>query len=92
MSNLKDMYAKIGAERAEAERESRAILRRDLARTLAKVVAYCALGLFVMFWAFWVDDLLLGKTFLYGGMVLGYTGMSYELLAAYKRGLKRGDW
>ena len=85
-------YERIGAERKAAERESRSILRGDLLRASLQCVGFCALGMSIMFWAFWVNDVLLGRAFLYGGMAVGYAGIAYAILSAYRRGEKRGDW
>ena len=88
----KEEYERIGRERAEAEREARRETWRDLARTLLAVVGWCGLGLAIMFFAWYVNDRVLGKAFLWGGMGVGYAGMAYTLLAAYRRGERRGDW
>ena len=85
-------YERIGAERAEAEREAKRITRRELLRACLETVAWCALGLSIMFFAFYVTDVALGKAFLYGGMGIGYAGMAYAILSAYRRGEQRGDW
>ena len=85
-------YERIGRERAEAERESRRILLKDLLRSCAHLIAWTTLGLSIMFFAFYVSDLTLGKAFLYGGMAVGYAGIFYTLAGAYRRGEKRGDW
>lgn len=45
-----------------------------------------------MGYAFYVTDETLGQLFLFGGMAVGYGGMSYALLSAYRRGEERGDW
>lgn len=85
-------YERIGRERAESERESRRITRVELLRALSQVVASCAAGLVIMFFAWWVHDEVLGKAFLWGGMAVGYAGMAFALLSAYRRGVERGDW
>ena len=92
MSIRKAEYERIGREREEAERESRSIALRDLLRASLQCGGFCVLGLAIMFWAFHVNDLLLGRVFFWGGLVAGYTGMSYTILSAYRRGVQRGDW
>ena len=88
----KEEYERIAAERLAAEQESRSILRRDFLQSALQCVAFCALGLAVMFFAFYVNDLLIARAFLWGGMAVGYGGIFYTLLSAYRRGEKRGDW
>ena len=85
-------YERIGREREAAEREASAVLRRDLLRSALQLIAWTFLGLSIMFWAFYVNDVTLGRAFLYGGMAVGYAGIFYTLLATYRRGEKRGDW
>jgi hypothetical protein len=46
----------------------------------------------IMFFAFWVTDVELGKAFLFGGMAVGYAGIATSILSAYRRGEERGDW
>ena len=85
-------YKRIGAERAAAEKEAQTETRRAFFRAALECAGFCGLGLFIMFWAFWVDDLLIGRAFLWGGMAVGYAGMAFALLRAYRKGLERGDW
>lgn len=85
-------YERIGREREEAEREARRITRVELLRATLQVILSCVAGLAIMFFAWWVDDPVLGKAFLWGGMAVGYAGMAYAILSAYRRGVERGDW
>jgi len=85
-------YERIGRERAVAERESSRVTRMELLKASLQIVVSCVAGLVVMFFAWWVNDVALGKAFLWGGMAVGYSGMAYTILRAYKRGLERGDW
>jgi hypothetical protein len=92
MIDRKAEYERIGREREEAERESRRIALRDLLRASLQCAGFCVLGLAIMFFAFHVNELLLGRVFFWGGLVVGYAGMSYTILSAYRRGIQRGDW
>jgi len=85
-------YERIGQERAESERESSRITRIELLKASVQIVVACAAGLVIMFFAWWVHDPVLGKAFLWGGMAVGYAGMAWAILRAYRRGLERGDW
>ena len=92
MSDRKAEYERIGQERLVAEREASRDRRRDFFKSALLCVVSTALGMFIMFWAFWVDDRQIGMAFLYGGMAVGYAGIAYAILSLYKRGEERGDW
>ena len=85
-------YERIGQERAEAERDASRLTRIELLKASLQIIASCVAGLAIMFFAWWVTDPVLGKAFLWGGMAVGYAGMAYTILRAYRRGLERGDW
>jgi len=91
MSRLEELE-RIAEERRLAEREAGRYARRDLLRTALQCVAFCLLGLVIMFFAFYVTDLQIGRALLWGGMAVGYAGMAWTLLSAYVRGEERGDW
>jgi hypothetical protein len=88
----KEEYERIAAERLEAEKEASSIARRDFLQSSVQCIGFCLLGLVLMFFAFWVDDLQVGRAFLWGGMAVGYAGIAWTLLGAYRRGSQRGDW
>jgi len=88
----KDEYERIARERLAAERDAKMETRRAFFAAALQCAGFCALGMFVMFWAFWASDVVLGRAFLYGGMAVGYAGMAFTLLRAYRKGLERGDW
>ncbi|HJQ21994.1 MAG TPA: hypothetical protein VJ867_16740 [Gemmatimonadaceae bacterium] len=85
-------YERIGRERQLAEREAQSVTRRALLRASLEIVVSCLAGLCIMFFAWHVDDPVLGKAFLWGGMAVGYAGMAFAILSAYRRGVERGDW
>ena len=85
-------YERIEREREAAEREARRTTLRALLGASLQCIGFCALGLFIMFFAFHVHDLFIGRAFLYGGMAVGYAGLFYTVISAYKRGVERGDW
>ena len=90
--NLQDELDRIGAERLAAEREAERAARRGIWLALLGCVASCALGMLVLSVAFWTSDRQLGMVFFWSGLLLGYAGMAYSLLSAYRSGEKRGDW
>jgi hypothetical protein len=90
--NLQAELERIAAERLAAEEESARIRFWDFVRSGLLCVAFAFVGLVFFFFAFWVNDILLGRTLLWGGMVVGYSGMAWVLLSLYRRGEQRGDW
>jgi hypothetical protein len=79
------------ARRREAEAADR-VRRRDLARTALECVAWCAAGLACMGWAFHTTDPVAGRAAFYVGVGAGNAGILFSLLAAWRRGERRGDW
>ena len=73
---------------AEADRDR----RRDFFRTAAECLGWCVLGLTAMGWGLHTTDELLGRGVFYAGVGAGNAGIIFSVLAAYRRGEKRGDW
>jgi hypothetical protein len=65
---------------------------RDYALTAVKCLGWCGVGLFLIAWAVHTTDETLGRAAFYVGIGVGNVGIIYTLLAAYRRGEKRGDW
>ncbi len=83
---------RIGAERLAAQREVERAARRGVWLALLGCVASCAAGMLILAFAFLTKDRQLGFVFFWSGLTLGYAGMAYSLLSAYRRGEARGDW
>ena len=92
MTYRKQELERIGAERLAAEKASDRDARRAIWMALLACVASCAAGMLIMFFAFWTSDREWGVIFLWGGMLVGYGGMAWSLLSAYRRGEERGLW
>jgi hypothetical protein len=88
----KQELERIGAERLAADKEAARDARRAIWMALLACVASCAAGMGIMFFAFWTNDRELGMIFLWTGMLVGYSGMAWSLLSAYRRGEERGLW
>lgn len=81
------------AARARAERElARGDLRRDLVSTVLQCFFWVALGLFLIAWAFHTTSETWGRIAFLAGIAIGNGGWIFTMLAAYRRGEKRGDW
>lgn len=66
--------------------------RRDFFRTAAECLGWCVLGLTGMAWGMHTTDALLGRAVFYAGVGAGNAGIIFSVLAAYRRGERRGDW
>ena len=64
----------------------------ELLKVALQVIGWCALGVLIMGFAFWVTDMQWGYILLYLGMLVGYTGMTVTLWLAYLRAEERGDF
>ncbi len=84
----KEMQIKRAAEHDAAERDRRwAMIRSGLV-----CLMWAALGLVCFAFAFHTTDAGWGQIFKWGAFLITYGGVSYELLRAYRKGVKRGDW
>jgi len=73
---------------ARADRER----RNDMLRTAAACIAWAAVGIYCLMWSIHTTDMTLGKAAFYCGIGVGNGGVIFTLLAAYRRGERRGDW
>jgi hypothetical protein len=85
---MDELSRKRAAEHQEAKRDT----RRDIFTTALACVGWAGLGLLCLMLSFAVDELLLGRIAYWGGLLVGNGGVLFTLLAAYRRGEKRGDW
>jgi hypothetical protein len=89
---LREELERIARERLQAEQQSARIRFWDFIRSGLLMVAFALAGMVLFFFAFWVNDVLIGRALLWSGMVVGYSGMAWVLLSLYRRGEQRGDW
>ena len=85
---LEEMAARRAAETVEAERDT----RWDHVRTALLCVFWSGLGIFGILWSAHTTDMSWGKAAFFGGLAVGNGGIIFTLLAAYRRGERRGDW
>ena len=85
-------YERIGREREQAGRESARFYRWELLRVCAELFVWTAISLVIAAFSFHVHDRETGLIFLYGGMVVNFSGVTWSIATAYRRGQERGDW
>lgn len=83
---------RVGQERLRAEREVSRNYRREMVRVCIELTGCAAVGLFIMFWAFYINDREMGQILWLTAFVVSYSGMLLSLARAYLRGEARGDW
>lgn len=72
----------------DSDRERRA----DFLRSAVACIAWAACGIFGVAWSVHTTDLTLGRVAFFGGLGVANGGVIFTLLAAYRRGERRGDW
>jgi hypothetical protein len=85
---LESMAERRREETVQAQRDK----VRDLILTAVACVGWCVLGLGFIAWSVHTTDDTWGHIAFWGGLGLGDAGIVFTLLAAYRRGEKRGDW
>ena len=85
---LEQMAAHRAAEATEASRDK----VHDLILTALQCMSWGALGILCILWSAHTTNLTFGKIAFFGGIAVGNGGIIFTLLAAYRRGEKRGDW
>jgi hypothetical protein len=76
----------------ESERAARRATTRDMFRTVGHIAFWvlCGLGLFGL--AFHTTDHTIGMMYWWAAHAVWIAGVTGALLAAYRRGERRGDW
>lgn len=85
---LEELAERNADQAALADRER----REDYVRTAVACIAWGAVGAYCVAWSVHTTDLTLGRIAFFGGIGLGNGGVIFTLLAAYRRGERRGDW
>lgn len=85
---LDELGVKRDAESKEAERDK----WRDVLLTSLQCLAWSAVGVALILWSAHTTSLTYGKMAFFGGLGIGNGGIIFTLLAAYRRGERRGDW
>ena len=80
------------ASHERAYREARSETFRDLLRTAGHLGIWVCSGLSLLGLALHSSVHMTGMVFWWAGHAVWLGGVSFSLLAAYRRGEKRGDW
>jgi hypothetical protein len=78
--------------RSRSERDARRETARDMLRSMGHIVFWVLCGLAFLGLALHTDDHAVGMMFWWAGHAVWIGGVAGALLAAYRRGERRGDW
>lgn len=82
----------MAARSRASEMRARWDLRLDLTLTALACLAFSAVGILLIGAALHTTNEWTGRIAFWGGLGLGNSGIIFTLLAAYRRGERRGDW
>ena len=85
---LKEMAERNRTAAEQADREK----VRDYVLTALLCLFWSGLGVFLILWSAHTTNTTFGRIAFFGGIGIGNGGILFTLLAAYRRGEKRGDW
>jgi hypothetical protein len=86
------LYAELIQKHEAAHRAARHDTLRDLLKTCGHIAFWTACGLVLLGLALHTHDAAYGRIFWLAGHTVWIPGVLFSLLAAYRRGEKRGDW
>ena len=89
---LRALREQIAARNREENEEASRETRRDLVMASIHAVGWVALGLFLIAFALHTTSEAYGRMAFYAGVAIGNGGWIFTMLAAYRRGERRGDW
>jgi hypothetical protein len=88
----RDEYERIGRERAITEREATRASRRALVRASGECLVSAAVGSVIIGAGWHTTDWEWGHICVLTGLIVGYSGITWALVRAYRAGEERGDW
>ncbi|MEO8337331.1 MAG: hypothetical protein ABI664_20300 [bacterium] len=86
------LYRELIEQHEQAHRAAKSDTLRDLLLTCGHLLFWVVLGLVFLGMALHTTDRSWGNIFWKAGHTVWITGVLFSLLAAYRRGEKRGDW
>lgn len=78
--------------RRRSEHDAGRETRRDMLKACGHIAFWVVCGLSLIGLALHTDDPVIGRVFWLAGQTVWLAGVSFALLAAYRRGERRGDW
>ncbi|MEO8622295.1 MAG: hypothetical protein ABI625_14590 [bacterium] len=82
------MIARSEADHRAAQRET----TRDLLKTCGHLIFWVLAGWVFIGLSAYTSNATVGRVFYWAGFSIWVPGVGFSLLAAYRRGEKRGDW
>lgn len=92
MSLPRPEYEEQIARHLDTERQARRDYWRDMLRMVLQLTFWVAAGLLLIGWSLHTRDAALGAVLFLAGQTVWLSGVLFTLLAAYRRGERRGDW
>ncbi len=92
MSPPRAEYEEHIARNVRAERGARGDFWRDLLRTALHLAFWVMAGFSLIAFSAHTTNQEIGKLLFMAGQLVWLSGVLFALLAAYRRGEKRGDW
>lgn len=77
---------------ADADAKAERARRNEWLVTATGCVGWAAAGIWCVMWSFHTSDEALGGVAFFAGLGIANGGVIFTLLAAYRRGERRGDW
>lgn len=77
---------------ADAEAKADRERRNDWLAAAGGCIGWAAVGIYCVMWSFHTNDYALGRAAFFAGLGIANGGVIFTLLAAYRRGERRGDW
>jgi len=87
-----ELLEAMAARNRASETRARWDAVRDLTITAATCMFFAALGILLIGAALHTTSEWIGRACFWGGLAIGNSGIIFTLLAAYRRGERRGDW
>lgn len=88
----KHLLDELGARRDAESKEAQRDKWRDILVTSLQCLAWSAVGIALVLWSAHTTSLTYGRMAFFAGLGIGNGGIIFTLLAAYRRGERRGDW
>src|SRR5689334_6258974 len=92
MPRSRDTLEDFVERNADADVKAERARRNDWLVTAGGCIGWAAVGIYCVMWSFHTSDDALGRAAFFAGLGIANGGVIFTLLAAYRRGERRGDW